>query len=87
MTDQDALVERAKQVKARHEVELMALPGVVGVGIGLRQRGAKLTDEVAIVVMAKGKRPDDKIKYSGRLPTELEGVPVDIQIVGDIQAK
>jgi hypothetical protein len=86
MTNNDALVERAKAVKARHAGRLMALPGVVGVGVGLRQRGGRSTDEVAIVVMVERKLPVDRLSSAEALPAELEGVPVDVQETGEIRA-
>jgi hypothetical protein len=64
----------------------MARPDVVGVGIGLRQRGGTITQEVAIVVMVVAKRPLDELEPSEVLPTEIEGVPVDIIETGSIEA-
>lgn len=86
MTEQDALTERAEQVKARHEAELMAIPGVVGVGVGFRQRNGMPTNEVAIVVMVKRKLSPDTIKVGEKLPAKLEGIPVDVQETGEIRA-
>ncbi len=84
---QNALFEQARRVKARHEVKLLARPGVVGVGVGYRQRGGTPTDEVAIVVMVRKKRPPDELAPEEILPSELEGVPLDVQEVGDITAQ
>ena len=46
-----AAYEKAQAVKRVHEVELMGKANVVGVGVGLRQRGGVQTREVALVVM------------------------------------
>ena len=54
-SDIQAANEKAQAVKRDHEVELMGRANVVGVGVGLRQRGGVLTDEVALVVMVRQK--------------------------------
>ena len=58
--------------------------GVVGVGVGYRQRHGKFTDQVAIVVMVRQKQSTDAIDPADLLPTELEGIPVDVQQTGDL---
>ncbi len=87
MPSQEKQIARARAVKAKYEAELMAHPGVVGVGIGLRQRGGELTNEVCIVVMVRRKIPRALLEESERLPHVLEGVPVDVQEVGEIEAQ
>lgn len=85
MNDSEALFERARAVKARYESDLLARPGVVGVGVGLRQRGGAYTDEVCIVVMVHSKRPSSELPPEELLPATLEGVPVDVQEAGEIR--
>lgn len=79
-------LERARAVLAAHADQLMAYPGVVSVGVGLRQRDGALTDEVCIVVMVRHKRDPASLPPSEVLPREIEGVPVDVQEAGDIVA-
>lgn len=87
MSEHEEFLNRAKDVKARHEQELMRQPGVVGVGIGLRQRrGQYHHDEVCIVITVRRKLAPADINPVELLPAELEGVPVDVQEVGDITA-
>jgi hypothetical protein len=81
-----ALYERAQTVKRAHEVELMGKANVVGVGVGLRQRGSVRTGEVALVVMVRQKVPRAQLAPADVIPTEIEGVPVDVQEVGEIVA-
>lgn len=85
MSDQEAQIKQAQAVRARHEAELLARPGVVGVGVGLRQRGGALTEEVAIIVMVKSKRALADLPPGEALPAEIEGVPVDVQEAGEIK--
>ncbi|RMF35827.1 MAG: hypothetical protein D6759_04325 [Chloroflexi bacterium] len=79
-------LERIKAVKAAHEADLLRKANVVGVGIGFRQRGGEQTDEICIVVSVRKKVPPNQLAPDDRIPTDLEGVPVDVQEVGIIRA-
>jgi hypothetical protein len=85
MSDKDRMAW-AMEVKNRYEADLMARPDVIGVGVGMRQRGGKYTDEVCIVVMVRAKQPLAALDAERVLPTSLDGVPVDVQAVGEIRA-
>jgi hypothetical protein len=67
-----------QSVKARHAAELMERPGVVSVGIGMGSGG-----QPAIIIGIE--RDDPSIKNT--LPMEIEGHPVEIQVIGSIQAQ
>jgi|Deesub1362A_J573_1020465.scaffolds.fasta_scaffold04872_3 hypothetical protein len=84
--DHQALVERARRVKEKYEQELMAKANVVGVGVGLRQRGGLFGDEVVLVVMVRRKQPRSQLAEEDLVPSELEGIAVDVQEVGEISA-
>ena len=62
----------ALEIKARHEATLLALPGVVGVGVG--RRGG---EPVIAVFTSTGEVP-------AGLPTDLEGVPISVVDVGEL---
>jgi hypothetical protein len=79
-------VEHVKAVKVAHEKHLLAKANVVGVGVGLRQRGGKFTDEVCIVVSVRKKVPSEQLSPDDRIPTQIDGVPVDVQATGEIRA-
>lgn len=66
-----------QQAKEKHQAELMALPGVVSMGIGLSE------GEMAIMIGLDGKHPDTE----KALPKELEGYKLIIQTVGTIKAQ
>ncbi len=66
-----------QQVKAQHEAELMAIPGVVSVGIGKNKKG-----EPAIVVGVEKERKE----ILSAIPQDLNGFPVEIRPVGRIVA-
>lgn len=81
-----ASFEEARQVKLRYEAELLKMANVVGVGIGLRQIAGMLTDEVSLIVMVKKKLESKLLSKGEVIPQELDGIVVDVQEVGDIQA-
>ncbi|MFL7794689.1 MAG: hypothetical protein AB8I69_21270 [Anaerolineae bacterium] len=85
MVENDEL-ERLRSVKNLYEADLMQKANVVGVGIGLRQRAGELTDEPVIVVSVLQKEPAGNIDAKDVIPTELDGVPVDVQAVGRLKA-
>lgn len=64
-------------VKERHEARLMAIPGVVGVGIGQRD------GRVSIIVMVETRTP----QIDHRVPDTLESFPVYIEVSGPIVAQ
>jgi hypothetical protein len=67
-----------QEAKAKHERSLLAMPGVVSVGIGLDSRG-----NAVIVVGLDGPRPETE----ANLPKTLEGYAVESRIVGPIKAR
>ncbi len=83
---QEQLV-RLRRIKARHEAELMQKANVVGVGIGLRKEAGRLTDEPAIIVSVTHKVPLAALSPEDLVPQELEGIPVDVDVVGHVHAQ
>jgi hypothetical protein len=58
---------------------------VVGVGIGEKISAGKNTGVLAIKFLVRIKYPDNQIPDSERLPTELEGHPVDVEQTGTLR--
>jgi len=79
--------EKVKQVKAAHQHELMSKANVTGVGIGFRQQGGLRTEQLALVVMVERKLPASQLASRDLIPAEIEGVPLDVQEVGQIRAQ
>jgi hypothetical protein len=77
---------RVAEVRARHERELLRYPNVVGVATGSRVRQGAPTGEPCLVVYVTRKIPRDQLGPGQLLPTEVEGVPVDVVESGPIQA-
>lgn len=83
MTPEQAL-EHARAVSRANADRLLAMANVVGVGVGYRG-GAR--QEVALVVMVKQKLPRAQLREEDLLPLEIEGVPVEIRVVGELRAQ
>ncbi len=67
-----------REVKREHESRLMALPGVVSVGIGLDK-----DRNPAIRVGLDGPRP----KTEAKAPRSLQGYPVEVYVIGKVRAQ
>jgi hypothetical protein len=82
----DQAVQRAREVKRRHEQELLRKANVVAVGVGFCRRGGVQTREVGIVVSVKKKVPSSELKPGDVIPAQIENVPVDVVETGEIRA-
>jgi len=77
---------QAAGVRNRYEEELRKKANVLGVGVGMKMREGKPTGEVAIVVLVKEKVPSDQLMPDDVVPDEIEGIPVDVHVIGDLSA-
>jgi hypothetical protein len=55
---------------------------LVGVGIGEKMSGGKHTGVLAVKFLVRIKYPDNQVPERDRLPTEVNGHPVDVEQVG-----
>jgi hypothetical protein len=78
--------DKVAAVKRARQAELLRKANVVGVGVGYRRRRGQITDTVALVVMVSRKLPREQLAPEDLLPRELDGVPVDVQEVGELRA-
>jgi hypothetical protein len=67
-----------QEVKARHAPRLVALPGVVSVGVGRDADGREV-----IVIGLDRARPETQ----ARLPTQFDGYPVRVEIIGTVKTQ
>ncbi|OFX15704.1 MAG: hypothetical protein A2V59_01995 [Armatimonadetes bacterium RBG_19FT_COMBO_69_19] len=67
-----------RDVKAQHQGRLLALPGVVSVGLGRSPEG-----EAEIVVCLDRRRP----RTMARLPQTLAGYPVRVEVIGQVKTQ
>jgi hypothetical protein len=68
-------IERAREIKRRHEDALIKIPGVTGIAVNHRVVGGKPTDEVVITVYVKQKGVSPP---SDQIPASIEGVPTEV---------
>ncbi len=69
-----------------YETYLLGFPNVVGVGTGARRYEAAGVSEECIRVYVSRKLPRDSLKDGEVLPEWIEGYPVVVEEVGDIEA-
>jgi hypothetical protein len=86
MENQQAQTNKIRDVRRRYQDELMAKANVVGVGIGFRQQGGESTHQPALVVMVSKKVPEWQLSPEDVIPASLDGVPVDVQEIGELRA-
>ena len=79
-------IERIQAVKDAHLVELLAKPNVVGVGIK-RVVDEEPSSRLGLVVMVTQKLPALLLAPEDIIPSEIDGVPVEVQEVGEFSAQ
>jgi hypothetical protein len=83
----EAMMERANQVLQKYSEDLMNRAHVQGVGIGLAKKDGQYTNQIAIVVMVDEKVSTSQLAPGDIIPTELDGIPVDVQEMGIFSAQ
>ena len=76
--EESAVPPTIQKVKAKHEDFLLAMPGVVSVGIGKNPDG-----QFVVIVGLDGPRPETV----NQVPKILEGYPVRMEIIGPVKAR
>jgi hypothetical protein len=79
-------VEQVKMIKAKYEQELLSKPNVVGLGVGYREVGGQMTDQVGLIVMVRRKVPRAQLAPQEVIPAQIEGIPTDVREVGEVRA-
>jgi hypothetical protein len=74
-----AAVDAVKRVKQRHEGRLLAIPGVIGVGVGVSEKAVRQAAIEVYVIQAT-----DSLRQA--LPNSLDDVDVKIVETGEIHA-
>jgi hypothetical protein len=68
---------KAGEALEKHQDRLMAIQGVQGVGIG----GSEDSPQIVVMVSHGG------AEMRKRLPSSLEGIPVKVEVTGEITAQ
>lgn len=80
------ILEDLNRLKFQYQNMLLALPNVVGVGIGYKKSGGKTLDELSLVTMVRAKLPKQAMQQDDIIPSELGGVCTDVIEVGQLRA-
>lgn len=75
------------KIEPEEKDDLMELANVVGVGVGRKERGGKLTEEESITVLVRKKESDDALSSRDVVPATISGKQTDVVEVGDITAE
>jgi hypothetical protein len=77
-----ATEEELVRTKEKYTKDLLARPGVHAVGVGLKERGGVLTNELVIVCFVEKKRPLSSLNPDDVIPPLLDGIPTDVHETG-----
>lgn len=83
---QNETIEQVKEIKAKYQEQLLTLPNVVGVGVGLKETNGEFTDQIAIIVNVSKKMPSVDLPPDAIVPPEIEGIATDVQQTGEMRA-
>ncbi len=81
-----AILESVRQAKLAGETGLIAKPNAVAVGIGYKESGGVLTDELAVIVSVRRKVPLAELSAADIVPRTVDGTPTDVVETGEIVA-
>ncbi len=79
-------IEEIKAIKDQYQDDLLRKKNVVGLGIGYKEVGGQETEQLSLVVMVRKKEPSCQLDATDLIPSEIEGVPIDVKEVGEIVA-
>ncbi len=79
-------IEEIRAIKDRYGDDLLRKKNVVGLGIGYKEVEGEETGLLGLVVMVKKKESPSQLDATDLIPSQIEGVPVDVKEVGEIVA-
>ncbi len=74
----EAEIKRTEGARAVHLQRLREYPNVVGTGVGLREVGGEVTEQIALRVYVSRKLPVEDLAPEDMLPREIDGIPIDV---------
>ena len=81
MASKEELRQRQNAILAVHDAakaELEKIPGVIGVGIGLKEIGGTLTDQICFRVYVEAKKDAAELPAEEIVPAQVQGFPTDV---------
>lgn len=83
MPDEQQDWERAKAASDKYGRDLLAIDGVTGVATGVIRKSDKTVPCVKVYLKSEVGRGSIE---DGKIPHELDGVPIDVVVSGEIRA-
>ena len=88
---QDSLSERLlnppiEAFSAELDEGMVGLPNVVGTGLGVKARKSAETEDLCVKVYVEEKLPIEAVAPTSLVPEAIDGVPTDVEEVGEILA-
>lgn len=77
-TDQSENFDIILKVKGEVQDKFLRLPGVIGLGIGLKQKAGKRTNQLAIIIHVEKKLTFNELEPAQRIPEQIQSVLTDI---------
>jgi len=68
----------SRMIKQKAKQLFANLPGVTGVGIGLKMKNGEPTGELAVLVSVEKKKPLDELDTTQIIPSEIDGLKTDV---------
>jgi hypothetical protein len=67
------------------EAELLSIPGVVHVSVGLKEKNGRVTDQLCVRVYVSEKKSKEEVSTAELIPAEIHGIPTDVNTVGQFE--
>lgn len=79
--------EDVQRAQVQHRARLLALPNVIGLGIGLKTVRGRREDLLCLTALVRRKLPRAALEPEDVIPDEVEGIITDVLEVGEIRAQ
>ena len=80
-------INAVNAAKRKYAGQLKSLPHVKGVGVGTKVTAGRATDQLAVKVYVDKKVALEDLAESERIPGELDGIPTDVEVIGELRAR
>jgi hypothetical protein len=77
---------RILEVKSKYEQTLLRKKNVIGLGVGYREKDGTVTDQMVLTVLVRRKQEWSQLQPQDLIPSEIDGVPIDVKEVGTLTA-
>ncbi len=67
------------------EAELLSIPGVIHVSVGLKEKNGQVTDQLCVRVYVGEKKGKDQLSAAELIPAEINGIATDVNTVGQFE--